>query len=386
MPIAAFTNRVGYYERSEFVQQLVKGHYGGTVFDDVIYHTVGVESSSKSATVKSDGIRSTPYFRQVTKVLADRPKRQRTITYYNGKVYTDIVDTVPISLSFPTLHLSLPNAFLEDFENAKSMARTKLRSKLADDGSVSNGADIAEGRETVSMIAKTVVQIYSAFKAGKAGNWDEVPKILQCTKADLIGLKSLAEKWLAYQYGWKPLMGSIHDNYNLFQRQKQEPQQLDIRTGSPEVKFSSRQELNGYDTLWECTGRAFGGIKATIDNPYLRSVDTLGLLNPFSVAWEVVPFSFFFDWFIPIGSMLSSLSATAGLSFNDGYLSSSHTCIFTARAKGDYLDHGELRIAHFTFQREVFNSFPLPEIYGKSNPFSTTHTLNALALMRTNFI
>jgi hypothetical protein len=32
-----------------------------------------------------------------------------------------------------------------------------------------------------------------------------------------------------------------------------------------------------------------------------------GLVNPFEVAWEIVPFSFVADWFLPIGRYLSAL-------------------------------------------------------------------------------
>jgi hypothetical protein len=46
-------------------------------------------------------------------------------------------------------------------------------------------------------------------------------------------------------------------------------------------------------------------------------LSNLGLINPLSVAWEVVPFSFVIDWFIPVNKWLNSLTADAGLELLD---------------------------------------------------------------------
>jgi hypothetical protein len=38
----------------------------------------------------------------------------------------------------------------------------------------------------------------------------------------------------------------------------------------------------------------------------------LGLINPAVVAWELVPFSFLVDWFIPVGKFLDSWTDQLG--------------------------------------------------------------------------
>ena len=40
---------------------------------------------------------------------------------------------------------------------------------------------------------------------------------------------------------------------------------------------------------------------------------SLGLINPSTVAWERLPWSFVIDWFIPIGSYLDSVGFFGGL-------------------------------------------------------------------------
>lgn len=56
-----------------------------------------------------------------------------------------------------------------------------------------------------------------------------------------------------------------------------------------------------------------------IDNPLLYVLDQLGLLNPFQLAWELVPYSFVIDWFANIGGMLGGALAPRGVVFERGY-------------------------------------------------------------------
>jgi hypothetical protein len=40
----------------------------------------------------------------------------------------------------------------------------------------------------------------------------------------------------------------------------------------------------------------------------MSEIRQMGVLDPLSVAWEVLPFSFVADWFIPIGTYLENLN------------------------------------------------------------------------------
>lgn len=52
-----------------------------------------------------------------------------------------------------------------------------------------------------------------------------------------------------------------------------------------------------------------------IDNPNLALANQLGFVNPATVAWELVPFSFLVDWFVPVGRFLSTWTDFAGYQF-----------------------------------------------------------------------
>jgi hypothetical protein len=49
-----------------------------------------------------------------------------------------------------------------------------------------------------------------------------------------------------------------------------------------------------------------------LTNPNLGLASRMGLVNPLSIAWEVVPFSFVVDWFLPVGNFLENLTSLAG--------------------------------------------------------------------------
>ena len=56
-----------------------------------------------------------------------------------------------------------------------------------------------------------------------------------------------------------------------------------------------------------------------ITNPNLLLANRLGLVNPLSVAWELVPFSFVVDWFSGVGNVLDGYTDLLGLSVVDTY-------------------------------------------------------------------
>lgn len=75
----------------------------------------------------------------------------------------------------------------------------------------------------------------------------------------------------------------------------------------------------------------------TVRNSSVKSLVQLGLTNPAEVAWEVVPFSFVIDWFIPVGNFLSSLDSLVGvqdLTVCRGYKTTSVWSVHTAGGKG----------------------------------------------------
>lgn len=130
-------------------------------------------------------------------------------------------------------------------------------------------------------------------------------------------------------------------------------------------------------------------------NANLAELSSLGLLNPAEVVWERLIYSFVVDWFAPIGTWLSALTADAGFDFISG------TCTQVWRSKD--IRTSNMRIVsspivaiesaglpqikyykRLKMARTVYTSAPVPGIYVK-NPLGVRHVLNALALLAQAF-
>lgn len=113
---------------------------------------------------------------------------------------------------------------------------------------------------------------------------------------------SLHEKWLAYNFFWKPL---VNDLFTLFEG-------FEPVTGLP-IRKRSTASRSSYERLTYSTSTHFRSLthnvrvsvtgSVTITDPLLAVLDELGLANPAKIAWNALPFSFVVDWFINIGAL-----------------------------------------------------------------------------------
>lgn len=139
------------------------------------------------------------------------------------------------------------------------------------------------------------------------------------------------------------------------------------------------------------TGQSFRScrmkIYAKISNETLANAASIGLLNPAQVAWELVPYSFVVDWFLPVGSFLETLTDTAGLTFVSGVQTyrvvSQFQSEFTPPSyswpkwSGSFSATNHIK----AIQRQALGGWPAPLPYVK-NPLSTIHVASGLALIR----
>jgi hypothetical protein len=118
-----------------------------------------------------------------------------------------------------------------------------------------------------------------------------------------------------------------------------------------------------------------------------------GFTNPINLAWEVVPYSFVVDWFIPIGPWLETLNAWQGLVFRDGYITTfvrqntTSTLAWSGKLgpTSTGVRSGGMSREYVFLQRGKLTTFPAGRFPSLKNPFSVDHILNGLALLRTAF-
>lgn len=139
---------------------------------------------------------------------------------------------------------------------------------------------------------------------------------------------SFPDLWLELQYGWKPLLQDIYGSTELLAR-LHGPDYRPIRFASKAAdEFSVKPTwigqwgLNG--TYFDCI--AYQRVKEEVqviveadeDSQLLQLLANTGATNPANLAWELLPYSFVIDWFIPIGNWLEQLEYARGMTFRRG--------------------------------------------------------------------
>lgn len=202
------------------------------------------------------------------------------------------------------------------------------------------GVALAEAHKTADMFKKVVPKLVNSVSQLRKGNLfgaalalgGVIPSKRRLSRFDkefgADAAKAASNAWLELQYGWKPLLKDVKDAADVLV-DAWRPDTINRDLVAKKTKTKSFREIRkGY--LYEISPPKSGVLTADRDlkvrvtikyratpEPALYGA-MVGLTNPLSIAWELVPFSFVADWFIPVGDFLSSLDATVGKSFVSG--------------------------------------------------------------------
>lgn len=255
---------------------------------------------------------------------------------------------------------------------------------------VNYGESIAESGKTIRHLLKTAITLFTAFKQVKKLQFVKAAKTLGISRKRVFRGNTPAERWLEYQYAWLPLVNDIYDTTKLAQTGLQRPQMIRAVRRLRETASVTHPsqgvtvKVNGKSIMMDqCV------LHYRLNSTNLSYAHQLGLINPAEVIWAITPFSFVVDWFLPIGNFLEAITAPMGLSFVGGCLSrkvDATGSLEPISPTGSWISNTdqsdmEIPFSYSAFRREVVSSPPLPGLYMKS-PFSTNHTVSALALLR----
>jgi len=188
--------------------------------------------------------------------------------------------------------------------------------KMAD-AKVNVAVAYAEASKTSDLIYDTARRIDKAYRAFRKGDLRGIAQNLNITP------KRLHKSWLEYKYGWMPLLMDVKGAAEFF------AQQHVVRspkfTVSASESASNAGEENGVAPTYgggspHAYTVSFGAavkykvkIWCELSSPNLSAMQQVGLTNPALVAWELIPFSFVFDWFISVGDWLTAMTAQQGV-------------------------------------------------------------------------
>lgn len=197
---------------------------------------------------------------------------------------------------------------------------------------------LAEGGKSLGTIVTGVTKIGTALTALRRGDLKEASEALGVATsrrrqrrfkrtARRDQERAIADSWLELQYGWKPIIFSVYDAAVLT-ADTVAPIYYSYAFGKAKETFDSSEPSSYPDGTGRITkvDRKRGFVeyrykaKFTMVNESAHRAAMSGLTNPAVVAWELVPYSFVIDWFLPIGNYLSLLDATNGLNFAGGWI------------------------------------------------------------------
>jgi hypothetical protein len=311
-------------------------------------------------------------------------------------------DTLAFGGSYPSVSAAAINAL-----EAKTVTKVLLKMK---DQKVNLAQAFAERKQTADLIAVTATRCAEAITSLKRGNYRGAARALGVAASrrgvtrfnkryvrDQTG--AVGTGWLELQYGWRPLLSDVYGSAELI-AQKRISEIIDRAVASSTYSNEiNTKELNpqGY---WNWVRYLKGKVEYTIkyvvyfssSSPAIHTLAQVGISNPELLAWELLPWSFVADWFIPIGNYLGSFDATNGLTFQKG----TRTVFIKQSGDNDtWAMQGQPTSAATVFNgfqrsekeyvkvtRESLTGFPSAKFPGFKNPLSFEHAANAIALLR----
>jgi hypothetical protein len=271
------------------------------------------------------------------------PSNKVTRGYYRG-VYDylsrqtnperDYLFGIASSVSWLTVEGLVGLTTYAEGKKSCDLLKNRLHSKLKDKllNYASTGTSLAEGREALNMMSTRLRQIGKAAMLVRRGKFALAASTLDITlpKHKIRDMRNkslnwdpyrkLSSFWLEYWLGWAPLVGDVYSAMEVLSQDFKTEVQL-VRTGRPfELeKWDGTADTGSLHSLsGRLTGQAWAGIQVT--NPNLLLLNQLGMINPASVAWAVVPFSFVLGWFVNVQEFLDQFTDFVGLKLIDpGY-------------------------------------------------------------------
>lgn len=324
-----------------------------------------------------------------------------------------------------TLHYSAPGTPSVSYSGTTSAdykAFARLTQRMGSNV-INLAQDLGEYHETIGMVTKTANRIRHAVVALRHGNVEGAAAALWTGKrqtanqtrsirgllnrrakagAEFQSTRNLAENWLELQYGWKPLLSDLHDAIERLS------QRAAASNSVAAVRSSGSSVIRGESTfpLWQDSSKVAGkrvqtridtikyGLRFSVSDSQRAYWAQTGFTNPVDLTWELLPYSFVVDWFLPVGPWLESFSNFQGLKFIDGYkvhyfkrvtIDELHFDGVANGANNYWQVAGGLQETYVYVKREKLTSFPSLPLPVFKSPFSVGHALNALALMRASF-
>lgn len=251
---------------------------------------------------------------------------------------------------------------------------------------------VAERAQTKVMIARRAVLLLNIKRFFKSF-WKRVRQ-RSIQKHESIA-QALGNAWLEFAYGWRQLASDIFAIAS-FSASRTQNRWVKTRVETSETIDRSQYDSSTGLRIYATETRSIFSemkIKLNVTADPVLDLTRLSTLNPVAIAWELLPFSFVFDWILNISSYLSELQTRAmfSCSLGGGYIThvqhfELHGSYPAQNNKGTSLTFNipqEVKFSDLWVKksRDTFSSAPLPVFPSLKSPISVEHALTTLSLV-----
>lgn len=214
----------------------------------------------------------------------------------------------PVPTSTDSISYSYANFVLAD--EAMANMRSNISKAVLDLGEM-----FATRQKTINSVTGVVETLTRAYTSLRRRDWKSFERALGI-KARRRKFEKPADAWLSYTYGWSPLVQSV---WQMIDHPFSVPST--VCHGTAKDSYPSSKEFQGANffsnTRVEHSIRAHARVSVTVKGAWIQAASQYGINNPALTAWNLVPYSFVVEWFIPVGDFLERLGTFAGLEFSD---------------------------------------------------------------------
>lgn len=234
-----------------------------------------------------------------------------------------------------------------DFRNTRVLddARRKAYEKFYTslrDSELNLAVDIAEGKQSAKMMSNSIRDVVRIARQCRrdALKWAQQNLLIQQMKPskerrrvrDSIPAKYRGEtdpsiimgnRWLEWQYGWKPLLGTIFGACDFERRKPRQSFRIVGNSKRRSIQIVPTSTSYGFVVWNDAESSSYATLRCDyrVNSSVANNASRFTSMNPLAIAWELVPYSFVVDWFFNVGGYMQELETCmeSGLTFVRGY-------------------------------------------------------------------
>lgn len=221
-----------------------------------------------------------------------------------------------------TIRDAYASSFLvEKYDAARTVIYDRTWRKAKE--TAGNLVNLAQMNQAMGMLGNRTLQAAEIFRAIRTKNLRAGLLALRMRDPDgfekkkrRTNLKQGGDLWLEFQFGWKPIADDIDKSIKILEREF--PTERVSSTANYSKAIDKPYGMNyGQEDSQEQGSvhlKVAASARVVPTNPNLLLANQLGFVNPALLAWDLIPFSFIVDWFIPVAKYAESYTNDYGCS------------------------------------------------------------------------